>query len=172
MLPAGLLEGEVAVALELQMWSFGRDIRHPHGNVPVRLGMERHPNRHPGRSSTYCAWAGCYRITLRSFGIAIAPSTGSALWLGRRQPARRVGTAGDRPDDYADLCAITSVAAADSIVDLLPPLARWLADYEQQVVELLGAGWRRRVQRSHRMGGHVVDAADRWRRLADLVADA
>ncbi|MGD9695679.1 MAG: hypothetical protein AB7V42_08475 [Thermoleophilia bacterium] len=178
MIPGRLL-ALIEIALDAQMWCWGRDARHAGGNALPRLGLTRHPGR--DAPSAYVApRRDGGRVVLWSFGMVVEEPGGGGVALRRYAPRLRVcREAVERPAAIATGAALDSLtrpaveADRDLVARALPAGLRWIAQYERAAVALLGPAWRRRVQAGWpRRVWPPGDAAALWDRLAAAVERA
>ena len=165
--------GKAARGLAQQMVWWGCDVRHSSGNLLVRHGMDRRPSS--GLTGTSCyrmPWDGGW-IELHGAvaswtsgdereGMIFSRDRGRiALWNERRPPVPGIefgshGTAAERW--WAAL-----------------PMIRWVAAYEEWVLERLGPAWRQACWRHIRRLPHGKSwlapqaALDWWQRASSAV---
>ena len=107
--------------IDLQMWAFGCDARHPSGNLFARRGMKcRPPPSGEARSSVWCECDGPCVVELCSTGITFTRDDNTlCVQRGALQSQLR-----EQP------------------VELLRELARWILRWEAWVDEVAGVTWR------------------------------
>ena len=126
-----------------QCWCWGCDVRRCEGNLLLAYGCERHrPEAGTAGSSCYTHGAGPTRVWLWGFGAAIGD--GSGAWYVNRYDPRPLAVPlrwtddlhrRHRAGDFDSLPRAREAAATAK-------LGRWIAAYEQWVLERAGASYR------------------------------
>ncbi|MGN6030979.1 MAG: hypothetical protein ACTHQE_04875 [Thermomicrobiales bacterium] len=165
--------------IQQQFWLWGCDVRRPEGNLLALQGFTkvRPPADARCATSRYTASipAGI-ELALWGFGLLAGRGDG-AVYLPRLSPRPRCGACGAPldgrwdPDDFPEFRRPASSCDHRLVRTTLADVLRWLASYEQRVLDLAGpayraatiAAWKRPI-------GTAQDLPDRWLALADALA--
>lgn len=126
--------------LHAQCWAWGRDIKHPDGNLLLRYGLERlrPPAGVSGCSQYTVLLPGDLTIRLWGFGVYVGHEQG--IYMNRYEFLPRVAV-------LADAWTPDQLARGQRTMDasLLSRLLGWMFSYEMWVEETQGRAYRRSV---------------------------
>lgn len=145
-IPSGLCRRGEAL-MHQQCWLWGQDIRFAGGNLLLALGFERTRAGADGGSTRYRRdYPDGLAVVLWGFGIAFVPPGGAGVFLHRYgfTPLSLRGAADLDVHTGADVPACEPASLADSarMFAQAADLARWIADYEREILERAGLGHR------------------------------
>jgi hypothetical protein len=169
-----------AVLLDQQMWCWGRDIVRSEGNLLLQFGFRK--ERPPANTSGCSAYVltpfpGCQMI-LWGFGLFFGLASSGGLFLRRyefnpvwtRLPALPVIVW--RPEGLPAFQPPRSIPEQNCTQRLLTAAVRWIAGYEQWVLDMAGVEYRRLCLREwHKRIIPAERVPDEWRRIAERVPD-
>jgi hypothetical protein len=174
----GQVTGEILLGqglLDQQMWCWGRDIRHPGGNILCRYGFlpQRPANPDCGSTAYVLTPRPELTIVLWGFGMFYGDAERTAMFLKRYEFTPRLTSQRQTPWamwDPARLSFLRDPAGSEErirIRGLFTEALDWIGSYERWVVERFGveyrrqcvAGWSKAVVAAETM-------ADTWRGLA------
>jgi hypothetical protein len=167
--------------LDQQLWCWGRDIRHPGGNVLRRYGFLAQRPAHPDRGSTAYVLDSCAERTLVlwGFGVFCGDAAGGGLFLKRYEYTPRL-TAQHLPPwvlwHPGHLPPGRDPESSDDRIrlqGLYTDALEWIASYERWVAERFGLAYRRRCVAGWARALIPADAmAATWDALACAEASA
>lgn len=142
--------------LDLQLWCWGRDVRHPEGNLLLRNGFqrERPPKTTAGSSAYHLRTAGGLELTLWGYGIHARRPNEPGVFLKRFgfaprwTPASTNTTRHRHVQDWKHARAPRHDEEQLLILSLLRDLTDWIAQYENEINDAIGLGWREQCLRN------------------------
>jgi hypothetical protein len=153
--------------LHQQCWQWGYDIRRTEGNLLIEYGFRK--TKCPERQATrYSLVAGRGRvIELWGFGFFTGRSVRNGIYVNRYEFLPRHANASGEIWEPGPLAGGKPVTLAGPELRLLAGMLRWIARYEDWVLESVGVDYRR--QAAAAWGKAHVDPLElpaRWRSLA------
>jgi hypothetical protein len=167
--------------LDQQLWCWGRDIRHPGGNVLRRYGFLPHRPAHPDGGSTAYALDSCpeRRLVLWGFGVFYGDAARGGLFLKRYEFSPRLAAQPLPPWVLwhpGHLPPVRDPESSDERVwlqGLYTDALQWIASYEQWIAQRFGREYRRRCVAGYARALVPADAmAATWKALACVEASA
>jgi hypothetical protein len=136
--------------LDQQLWSWGLDVSHDHGNLLMRYGFARlrRPSRDEGSSCYQLALPGGRHLTLWGWGVLWGVEDEGGMFLRRHTFAPRLTALVTPTEPLWRLEQLPTLRVAHGPDDralvsrAVGELAHWIANYEEWVVGVLGTGWR------------------------------
>ena len=168
--------------LSQQIWCWGRDILRSEGNWLVEIGFHRQPPPadRKGCSSVYTQFLpGGRCIVLRGFGVFFGDRSRGGVFLPRYEfsPRYTLHSTLECPpwfDAELPILDSPSLEQRSICISLTLELLDWIRNYEVQVLQQLGLGYRKQIIAAWNNGKHFCSptehfAAD-WRSLANQLA--
>jgi hypothetical protein len=161
--------------LDQQMWCWGRDIRHPGGNVLCRYGFLplRPPTPDHGSTAYILTPNPELTIVLWGFGLFYSDSEPTGMFLKRCEFTPRLTSTGAPPRAVwapEQLPSLRDPETSDEwtrLQSLFTAALHWIASYEQWVTHTLGLNYRRRCVAGWSRAVVAAEAmAATWRQLA------
>jgi hypothetical protein len=160
--------------LDQQFWCWGRDIRHPSGDLLMRAGFsKRKPSARPDAGSSYTKrLESGVSLTLWGFGVCVSRPDIGAVYLHRfgfKPLMCSATTLGDiaSPRELPALTPPRTGADWRAARQLVTELIAWIARYEHDIIEEYG--WRYRQEclaaRGRPEEVAATDIAAAWERL-------
>ena len=166
-----------------QIWCWGRDILRPEGNWLIEIGFDRiePPEDRKECSSVYSLELPQGRcIVLRGFGVFYGDLYHGGVFLPRydfRPKYTPQATLESPPWSDADLPSLNppTDSTQASCVILTSDLIEWIRAYEMNIVEMLGADYRRATlldwENGKRLTIPAEEMASAWQQLGVSVAE-
>lgn len=139
-----------AVLLDQQFWCWGRDVRHPSGNLLTRYGFRRIAAQDPTGTTSYVYDLSCERrVGLRRASLVYHEAGAGALMIWRGAFVPRL-VHWERDAELPAECCPDEAAQPEGenesrrIRYLQAGLALWITSYEDWIADVAGAGYRDR----------------------------
>ena len=159
-----------------QFWLFGCDIRRPEGNLLLAYGFDRRkapPDTRITASRYSLPFGNGNAIILWGFGVMWSEPEIGDLYLSRHRFLPLIREHGTIPDDLWDPGDFEGFRRPVERRDLLhcqalvTDMARWMADYENFVLEAAGRTYRNQTIRAWKKPfGTASDLSGHWRQCA------
>ncbi len=169
--------------LSQQIWCWGRDILRPEGNWLIDIGFDRKepPDKRQECASVYSLELPRGRcLVLRGFGVFYGDQQHGGVFLPRYEFFPKYTTKAtleSPPWSDVDLPALSSPTDSQqtSCKALASDLIDWIRAYEMNIVEVLGADYRRATlldwENGKRLSVPAEEMASAWQQLGVSIAE-